>query len=496
MCLLDELARAESVPGNITVFEPSPYLWRGRAYLPDSTAMRVNIPPDGMSVRHGDASHFEQWLAARDLIVGTGTSYVDQWSGTRYVPRAIFGDYLEQSARSALMTLLRRGCQVELLREGVVAVERVKHGVVLCTTGGTRRAVDYAVLCVGSGPAADVYGLAASPNFVMDPYPVGRKIAAIDPDHDVAVLGSGLTAVDVTLALAARAHRGRISLISRSGVLPSIRQRQMHYQLRHFTSGRFRALAARNEFVTFDQLIGIMATEMETAGQDMVSVIGEIAGLSSDDPVTRLRRQLADVNAPEIGLRILQRAVPNTGPYVWRLLREEDKVAVLRDHYRTIMSLCCPMPPASAARILGLIESGQLEVVAGVENIVTLGDEGFRVTSASGDRRADVAVNAIKAPTGRIAPAAVPLVNSLVSRGNATRHIRGGLHVEPATSRLTANGRSDPRLYALGDLAVGTLFFTFGVPSLVDRAHDITMAIMDHASVTPTQSRSHALRTT
>jgi uncharacterized NAD(P)/FAD-binding protein YdhS len=114
VCLLDALARAESVPASITVFEHSRYLWRGRAYLPDSTSTRVNAPPDDMSVRHGDASHFEQWLAARDLIVGTGTSYVDPWSGTRYVPRAIFGDYLEQSARSALMTLLRRGCQVEL----------------------------------------------------------------------------------------------------------------------------------------------------------------------------------------------------------------------------------------------------------------------------------------------------------------------------------------------------------------------------------------------
>jgi uncharacterized NAD(P)/FAD-binding protein YdhS len=367
-------------------------------------------------------------------------------------------------------------------------IERTEDGAVLSTTHGTRRTVNYAVLCVGSGPPADVYGLAASPNFVKDPYPVGQRIVAIDPDHDVAVLGSGLTAVDVALALATRAHRGRIYLISRSGILPSVRQRQIHYQSRHFTSDRFQALAGRNEFVTLGQLVGIMAAEMEAAGQDMVSVIGEIIGLGSVDPVSRLQRQLADVNAPEFGLRILQRAVPDTGPDVWPLLREEDKMAVLRDHYRTIMSLCCPMPPASAARLLNLIESGQLEVVAGVEGVETSGDNGFRVTTADGDRRADVAVNAINAPAGRIAPAAIPLIKSLVSRGNATRHIWGGLHVEPATSRLTVNGRSDPRMYALGDLAVGTFFFTFGVPSLVDRAHDIVTSIMDHTSVTPTKS--------
>lgn len=494
VCLLDALARAESVPGNITVFEPSPHLWRGRAYLPDSTSVRVNAPPDDMSVRHGDMSHFEQWLAAHDLVVGTGAAYVDPWSGTRYVPRAIFGDYLEQSARSALMALLRRGCQVELLREGVESAERTDGGVLLRTSHGTQRTVDYAVLCVGSCPPADTYGLASSPRFVANPYPVGRRISSIGADDDVAVVGSGLTAVDVVLALAARGHRGQIALLSRSGMLPSVRQRQIHYRLRHFTPDRFQALAARNEAVTINQLIGIMTVEMAAAGEDMVSVVSEVAAVDIGDPIARLRRQLASVKAPELGLRILQRAVPDAGPDVWPLLPEEDKERVLRDHYRTVMSLCCPMPPASAAGLLDLVDSGQLEVVAGVQGIEALGDEGFRVTGTHGDRHADVVVNAVNAPTHRIPPSAAPLVASLVTSGTGARHPRGGLHVEPATSRLTTGGRPDPRLYALGDLAAGTLFFTFGIPSLVDRAHDIAAAIMNHAAVTATRPTSHALQ--
>jgi uncharacterized NAD(P)/FAD-binding protein YdhS len=495
VCLLDALARAESVPGSITVFESSLHLWRGRAYLPDSSCVRVNAPPDDMSVRYGDSNHFEQWLAARDLIIGPSTNHVDEWSGTRYVPRAIFGDYLEQSARSALLVLLRRGCQVELLREGVETAERTDDAVVLRTPKGTRRRVDYAVLCVGGGPPADVYGLADSPNFVMEPYPVGRTIAGINPDQDIAVVGSGLTAVDVVLALAYRGHRGRISMLSRTGMLPSVRQRQIHYQLRHFTPDRFQALAARHEGVTLDQLIGIMTVEMAAAGQHMLTVTDEIATLRSDHPVTWLRRQLATVNAPELGLRILQRAVPETGPDVWPLLSQEDKSALLRDHYRTIMSLCCPMPPASAAKLLDLVESGQLEIMAGVHGIEALSDKGFRVTKADGDWHADIAINAVNAPRHRIPPSAGPLVNSLVERGKAVPHFHGGLHVERATSRLTVQGRADPRLYALGDLAAGTLFFTFGVPSLVDRAHDIAMAIMDHVRVSGVQPITHVLQT-
>ncbi|MGH3865020.1 MAG: hypothetical protein ACRDQ4_02590 [Pseudonocardiaceae bacterium] len=45
--------------------------------------------------------------------------------------------------------------------------------------------------------------------------------------------------------------------------------------------------------------------------------------------------------------------------------------------------------------------------------------------------------------------------------------------------RHLAAGVADQRLYALGDLASGSLFFTFDLPSLVDRAYDIPELIKE-----------------
>jgi uncharacterized NAD(P)/FAD-binding protein YdhS len=92
VCLLDALAQAESAPGGVTVFEPSPHLWRGRAFQPDLDAVRVNLAPNGMSVRFGDSGHFERWLVARDLVSGAPTDCVDPFCGMRFVPRARFGE--------------------------------------------------------------------------------------------------------------------------------------------------------------------------------------------------------------------------------------------------------------------------------------------------------------------------------------------------------------------------------------------------------------------
>jgi hypothetical protein len=66
--------------------------------------------------------------------------------------------------------------------------------------------------------------------------------------------------------------------------------------------------------------------------------------------------------------------------------------------------------------------------------------------------------------------------------------------VDRATSRLIARGTADPRLYALGDLASGSLFFTFGLPSLVDRAIDIVAAVLDNRQATMSARLDHVLQ--
>lgn len=479
VCLLDALARTDSAPGGITVFEPSPHLWRGRPFQPDMRTARVNIPPEGMSVRFGDTGHFQRWLEMRDRTTGSGADHADPFSGARFVPRAVFGDYLEQSAHAALSRLRERGWRIDLIRQRVDSATPGVDRVTLQTARGRRVTVGRAVLCVGAGRPADTYSLAGAPGFVRDPYPLSSRLTGIDTTRDVGVIGSGLTAVDVVLALAARGHQSRIQLLSRSGVLPGVRQRPVPYPLRHFTPEKFRAAAARNEIVTLEQLIATMRTELADAGESLDSVATEIAAIGREDPVRLLRRQLGEVDSPSLALRILQRAVPATGPDVWPLLPEHDKAELLRWHYRRLMSLCCPMPPASAATLLELLDSGQLEITPGIRHIKASTHGGFTIMADDGEHTADVVINAVNAAARGIPPRAEPLIASLVAAGVADRHPRGGLHVQRATSQLIAGGAADPRLYALGDLASGSLFFTFGLPSLVDRAHDIVSTVLD-----------------
>lgn len=486
VCLLDALSRHENVPESVTVFDASPHLWRGRAYQPDSAALRVNAPPEDMTVHAGDPHHFLRWLTTRAVLLDTHKDHVDARAGIAFPPRAVYGDYLEQCARGALNRLATRGCRIRLVRETVTDLVR-DHGLLVArtATGQASFPLDQVALCVGTGVPADPYGLTGAPRFVADPYPVVRQLAGIGRHDRVVVLGSGLTAVDVVLSLTAAGHTGDVVLASRHGVLPGVRQRPVEHELRYFTAARFRAQAARGERLALDDAVALMRTELTAAGSGLGAVLREIGTDGGEHPFTRLRRRLGMVDDPDPALRILQRAVPDTGPDVWPLLREPDRERLLRDHYRTIMSLCCPMPPSSAAVLLEQADRGRLGMVRGVESIRPAASGGFEVHSSGGVVRADVVVNAVSPPAHRVPPAAAPLVDAMTRRGLAVRHPRGGVAVARATSGLRTPAGTDRQIYALGDLASGSLFFTFGVPSLVDRAVDIAAAMLREPAGAP-----------
>ncbi len=476
VCLIDALAQSGLEHGSITIFEPSEQLWRGRPYQPDMAAVRVNIAPEGMTVRFGDKNHFLRWLAAREETTEPAepaVDYVDPLCGIKFVPRAMYGEYLEDSARDALATLAGCGWRVQIIRERVQSAAPEGEGLVLITDHSRQFPVDQAALCTGRGVPPDTYSLAGTPGFVADPYPLAGTLAHIGSADDIAVLGSGLTGVDTVLALAAHGHQGRIHLLSRTGVLPTVRQRRMRYKLRHFTPESFRDAAQRGIPIGLGQLIKTMHAEFDAAGEDLATITAELAALEHEEPVARLRRHLSDVDSPSYTLRILQSVVPTTGPEVWTSLPEADKAHLMNRYYRALMSICCPMTAAAAATMVGLIDRGQLTITAGMRDVEAAPDGGFTFTTDEQTLHADIVVNAVN-PTARTTSSlAGSLIESLVAHGLAQWHPRGGVHVDRATSRFLINGRPDPRLYALGDPAGGSLFFTFGMPSLVDRARDI-----------------------
>ncbi|MEV5573747.1 FAD/NAD(P)-binding protein [Spirillospora sp. NPDC052269] len=449
--LIDTLARsgADGAVPDVVVFDPSPHPWRGRPYAPDLDSVLVNVPPAIMSVRHGDREHYSSWLGER------GAAYFDPLLGAPLVPRALYGEYLEETAGKAMAA-----GNVRLVPSRVVAVTRDLR---IRTEDGREHEADRLVLCVGSGTPADLYGLDGTPGYVTDPYPLARTLADVRPEASVAIIGSRLTAVDVAVSLAARGHDGPISLVSRGGMLPHVWQRPDDYRPEHLTVQAVEALGAD---VTLASLHDLLRAELDGLGEDIAALEADLRAAATEAPAVRLRRQIETVGTRSQARRLVQDACHGVMATAWPLLSEADR-ATLRRHGRLAVSLASPMVPVNAVRMLALYDSGQLDSLADVRAVraVPSADGGFVIETGGGTRHADVVVNAVNPPPGSVPRAAAELVGTLLGQGLAARHPDGGILP------------SDPRVHVVGDLRGGRPFLTGGIPDVIGAAARAAQAL-------------------
>lgn len=179
---------------------------RGLAYGTPYGAHLLNVPAARMSALPDDPEHFLRWLRGRMASAQPGT----------FAPRALYGDYLAS-------LLAERDTYERVTRVGGTAVGLTRSGddwIVHLHDDRTVTAKSV-VLALGNLPPSDPLQLTgeAPLEYVRDPWAHGAAIG-LDADAPVLLIGSGLTALDVAVAIRHEGHRGPIYALSRHGRVP------------------------------------------------------------------------------------------------------------------------------------------------------------------------------------------------------------------------------------------------------------------------------------
>ncbi len=203
-------------PGwRITVVEPKKKLGRGIAYGACGPNHLLNVPVSRMEV--GLTPGFAQWLepaAIAEALVESDLDLADA-----FVPRRLFGDYMEERVSEALSLKSRSGFTA--VRGEAVRLVEDGHGVLL--TDGREIRADRVVLAMGNLPPRPPGGpdrwLYDTGFFIPDPW-APDAFSDVDKGEPLLLIGAGLTTVDVALRLTQEGHRGPILAVSRRGLQP------------------------------------------------------------------------------------------------------------------------------------------------------------------------------------------------------------------------------------------------------------------------------------
>lgn len=445
--VLDEVVRTAAASRRrveVTVFEPGGAFGPGRAYHLANGTAPLNLVPARMSLRPDQPDHFTDWLdIAREPDV--------------YLPRATYGRYLADLVSRALATAVSHGSRVRLIDERVVELAMREGEFHTWSDAHRRYRFDAVFLCVGSAEPDDVYGLTGAPGFIADPYSLDQLTDTVEPDASVAVLGTGLSAVDTVLRLAERGHQGPITLVSRGGHLPAVRgSTSLSRELRATGHGDLARLAATNGHLTVRDLWRVISREFRAQGIPARTVIREFH--RNEPPVARLHRQRHEAVAGNRAHPLLLDVAGVLVRDAWRLFDDDNRAEFVRDWHSLVAGLCAPMPISSADPLCELLDSGAVRLLGGIQK-VTATEDGFAVDTEAEQFTVDIVINTIRPYGAAIPRRASELVNSLLRTGLTVPHRHGGLAIQAHTLRLTdQTGQPVPGLYALGELTTGELY--------------------------------------
>jgi len=404
-----------------TVIEPG-RVGRGVAYAETGHPLLLNVRASGMTALPGQPLHFESWMERRTGAEARAFAHA-------FVPRATYGAYVEDTVAE-----VSRG-RLQVLEGRATSVARRDGGFVVGWDGG-EAGCERVVLALGNPPPRRPAGVGDVAGYAGEPYGALAKVEDGDP---VMVLGTGLTALDVIAGLRARGHRGRITCVSRRGLVPAA-----HGAPPKVMPMVPRALVRQPRLKT---LLGWWRSAMR------------------DQP---------DEAALIAGLRPLL-------PTIWRRLPTVDRARFLR-HVRArwdVLRHRAP-PTVRAALDLGVAE-GAIEIVAGKIGGATAGGVGLRceIATAQGMVARDVRwLLNCTGPERDVKRLTSPLMQSLVGQGLIAGDPLGmGVLTGPGGQLIGEDGWIEGA-YVVGPWRMADLFEASAVPELRGHALETAMAIV------------------
>ena len=472
----------------ILLFDPCLIIGAGIAYQLDCASNVLNTRAGAMSPINSNPGHFVAWLKGNEKKWKAFFPQVIV-SEDAFLPRGLFGLYLEnifQDSKQALHTL---GVSVQHIRSVVSGLAAINSGYVLQTCSESYFA-DNVVLGIGNLQSSEWDHLFLEPGFFSSPYPCSSLVRNIGSSQSVCILGTGLSAIDTAVALADSGHQGKLIMASRGGRLPSVRgNKGTRCASRSFARENIRALIKRSHcHLTLAQVYQLLVDELfqlQGFKVDMDDILHQEAG-----PHHYLDIEVHDAVGQERVWQTLLYSLNESIDLIWHYLDDVDKARFENEFKSRWLAYRVSFPMQNAIKLQKLLHSDQLSVFGGVRR--TWRDEASsRFATCIYDHRrgfsatiySDALVNSAVF-TNDVFHCRSTLVRQMLDSGLATAHPFGGVVVDFDTNELcTRTGTLLSGVFALGALTSGTHFWTNAMNVNARLARNIVQILVQSGKV-------------
>ncbi len=427
-----------------------PWPGRGIAYSSTDDRHLLNVRANGMGLFAGQLDGFLRHVTER----------VPDAKETDFLPRRLFGEFIEAQLRESMDAARRRGRRFAVQISSARCVETQGSGYLVRLANGQVLRADAVILALGAVSPRPLKAVTpralASGAYELDPWSLPHRARA---PRRLLVIGTGLTMVDTLLSATTRWPDAELTAVSRHGRLPLVHT------------------AVPPEPYPFQR-------ELNAALQACTRVA----------PMLRLIRA-ALRESPATHWQAVLDGMRPIDALLWQWLSLHERRRFLR-HVRWIWEAARHrIAPASNARLQELIDSGRLRIRA-ARVLEVEGDGPLKV--AVRDRRtqqlealhADLVVQATGLDTA-VSYADNPLLAQMLEDGLVSADpLQLGLAARPDGRLINAREEVQPGLYAIGSLLRGNLWECTAMPEIRNAAHEMAETLMRQSLRTTAESAS------
>lgn len=464
---LAELVRHARAPLSIEVIESQHPLGQGVAYSTMESVHLLNVRAAKMGAFADDPGGFYDWLqteSGRQALAACCPELAVTPDG--FLPRAVYGAYLADGLRRTVAEAARQGIAVRFHKASVVDAELldpVTQRLRLWLEQDGRQQpldADVVVLATGNLPPKRFRFvdelLHPQPRYVADlwnPSPESLfpgGVAQLSGTSEVVIIGTGLTMVDAVLTLDRRGFPGRVTAISRHGLLPHD----------HAPDAPCHDWA--------------LVSDPESAPQTALGLLVS---------VRREARRAAERGAT---WQSVVDSLRSLTPWLWQRLSLREKrrfLARLLPYWSVHRHRVAPNASATVQRWL---TEGRLRIIAGQVVGVSAEADKLRVSYRQRETEcldtisAELLLNCT-GPDGELAHGPNRLLrNLLVRKLISACPLRLGIERTPLG---TARGPADLSLFAIGFLGTGDLLESTAVPDLRQHAAQVAQAVLQRLNL-------------
>lgn len=404
----------------VLLFDPSPNMGKGVAYGVDSLAFLLNVPADSMGAFPDQANHFANWIKEKQL----------PYEDSDFVPRKLYGDYLLEMI-DGLSTSTGR------LEKRSLVVEKIEADskkLILSCADETKSIVDAVVIATGYPRQKFSF---------LNPHEA-QSYEGIEKCRQIAMIGSGLTAVDVLEQARKLGYRGDYVVISRS---------------------------ARFPYAHSENKAASVAADLKTLK------LAEAGIVSLPQLVKCLKQDIINFGVDKV-LHEMRPFIVS----IWQSLSIKDKAQFFRRLESRWNRIRHRMPKSSSDNIGELIKQGRLDLVSGsFKNCEIQSGSSYKITYIAKGNLQQIEVDkAFDCRGPDFSPRSNSLIASLIDQGILElSELRRGIK---ACKSGRTTGPSLAPIYLVGPLRREDLLETTAVRELREQAFEVSKRIIEDLS--------------